>query len=51
MKRAVFLDRDGTMVEEADWEQFGTGNVTADGTFITSNAATPLPYLSWFGYR
>lgn len=42
---------DGTMVEEADWVQFGTGTVTADGELIASDAATPLPYLSWFGWR
>lgn len=37
------------LVPEAEWAEFGAGEVSADGRTIT---ITPgLPCLSWFGYR
>jgi len=40
---------DGTHLEEADWHQYGTGTVSADGTTIDAEEAG-LPCLTWFGY-
>ncbi|MEZ4465668.1 MAG: hypothetical protein R3F43_14640 [bacterium] len=42
---------DGGHVAEAEWEDIGTGTVTADGAFIESDAGTGLPCINWMGYR
>ncbi len=42
---------DGTEVEEAELVVFGSGAVSADGTVITPNAGSELPYFTWLGYR
>ncbi|MBW2460202.1 MAG: hypothetical protein JRH11_01065 [Deltaproteobacteria bacterium] len=42
---------DGTPVEEADLVAYGTGTVSADGTFVESDPGSELPYFTWLGYR
>ena len=38
-------------IEEAEWEAFGTGTVSADGADIEVDVANGLPCFNWFGYR
>lgn len=45
------LLRDHTQVHEADFEQYGTATVSADGSEIVSDADSGLPFLNWLGYR
>ena len=42
---------DGSLVEEAHWEQYGTGTVDPSGAFIASDAGSHLPCMTWFGYQ
>lgn len=42
---------DGTLVEEADLEEYGTGTVDEAGEFIVSDESGHLPCFTWFGYR
>lgn len=43
-------DRNGTLLSEVGWTDFGTGIVGNDG-FVHVDAANALPCLSWLGYR
>jgi hypothetical protein len=38
---------DGTLIDEGEWEQFGTGTVSEDGAFIVGAG---LPCLTWMGH-
>lgn len=38
---------EGMLIEEGDWEEYGTGTVSADGMFVEGE----LPCLTWFGYK
>ncbi len=42
---------DGTLVEEAEWHEYGTGTVDQAGQFIVSDPSGHLPCLTWFGYK
>lgn len=42
---------DGTQLREANFEQFGTATVSADGSEIVSDDGSGLPFFSWLGYR
>lgn len=41
----------GEKIEEAEWGDFGTGTVSADGMWVENDAGSGLPCISWIGYR
>jgi hypothetical protein len=41
----------GTKVHEGDWEKYGTGTVSADGTTVESDEGSGLACTTWIGYK
>ena len=42
---------DGSHVPEAEWQDYGTGTVSADGATIDSDPGSGVPCINWMGYR
>jgi hypothetical protein len=44
-------DLEAGKIEEAEWRDFGTGTVSADGMWVENDAGMGMPCITWIGYR
>ena len=45
------LDDEDEKIHEAEWADFGTGTVSADGMWVENDAGSGMPCINWIGYR